>query len=70
MRVIPVSAAMLLAFTFAAVAGGLADRCATKTGATSGAAFSACMAAGKANKSRYVGTDTRTSCKMGGNCGK
>jgi len=40
MRVILVSTAMLLAFTFTAEAGGLADRCATKTGATSGAAFS------------------------------
>jgi hypothetical protein len=70
MRVILVSTAMLLAFTFTAEAGGLADRCATKTGATSGAAFSACMAAGKANKSGYVSTDTRNNCKMDGSCGK
>jgi hypothetical protein len=73
MRAIVFCTAMLVVFASSAEAASLRDRCAVSTGAKSGAAFDACINAGKAasgnsQKSGYVSTATRMGCKMGGNC--
>ena len=70
MRAIVLCAA-LLAFTSTAEAGPR-EKCAASTGATSGAAFNACMSAEKANgnqhkKTLYKDPGTRSGCRMG-NC--
>jgi hypothetical protein len=73
MRAIIFGAAMLAALPSTAEAG-LRERCAASTGATSGAAFSGCMSAGKANGSNqeqkkplYRDPGSRARCRMG-NC--
>jgi hypothetical protein len=70
MRAIVFCAAILVVLTCGAEAAGLRDRCAVSTGAKSGAAFDACVAASKAQspKTGYVSTSSRMGCKMGGNC--
>jgi hypothetical protein len=64
-------AAMIAAFTSTAEAG-LREQCAASTGASSGAAFSSCMTAGKADspqqkKPLYKDPGSRGRCRMG-NC--
>jgi hypothetical protein len=76
MRAIVFCTAMLLVFTSSADAASLRDRCAVSTGAKSGAAFDACVSAGKvrsgnsqsgATRRPLVQDDnTRLNCKMTG----
>ena len=63
-------AAVLAALTTSAQAGPR-ERCAASTGATSGSAFSACMASGsKAVRSKGYGSGSgrRGACRMSGTC--
>jgi hypothetical protein len=71
MKGIVLCAAMLAAFTSAAQAG-LREQCAASAGAKSGAAFTACMGAGKASSSPekkplFKDPGSRARCRMG-NC--
>lgn len=71
MRVFAFCAVVLAAFTSTAEAG-MRERCAAAIGATSGAAFAACMSAEKANRNQrtkplYKDSASRARCRMG-NC--
>jgi hypothetical protein len=71
MRIFAFCAAVLAALTSTAEAG-VRERCAASIGATSGAAFAACMAAEKANSNQqkkplYKDSASRARCRMG-NC--
>jgi hypothetical protein len=71
MKAIVFCIAVLAAFTSPAQAG-LREQCAASAGAKTGAAFSACMSAGKASsnpekKPLYKDPGSRGRCRMG-NC--
>jgi hypothetical protein len=69
MKAIVFCAAILAAFTSTAQAG-LRQDCAASTGAMRGAAFNACMRAGKANSNQHqrplhMDAGDRARCRMG-----
>jgi hypothetical protein len=70
MRTVVFCAAVLAALTSTAEAG-MREKCAASTGATSGAAFNACMSAPAATpnnqKKLYQDPGSRARCRMG-NC--
>ena len=64
--------AAVLAASISTAQAGLSEDCAASAGAKSGAAFNACMSAGKANsdqqrKPLYKDPGSRARCRMG-NC--